>query len=198
MLDLDDTDREILRLLLEDGRRPYSDIAARVDLSAPAVSDRVERLREMGVVRGFTVDIDRAVLREGVPVLVDVAAEPGHASEIEAALADADPVQHCVRTADGRVTASATLEQTEVADFLDATLDLATVDHYDVRLVADSSWTPGSGVTDAEFAPACAECGNTVDAEGERHVLDGEPYYFCCGSCETRFVDQYESLKEGA
>ena len=46
---LDDTDREILRLLLEDGRRPYREIASEVELSAPAVSDRVERLRELGL-----------------------------------------------------------------------------------------------------------------------------------------------------
>ena len=41
MRGLDDTDREILRLLLENGRKPYREIASAVDLSAPAVSDRV-------------------------------------------------------------------------------------------------------------------------------------------------------------
>ncbi|MFC6725497.1 Lrp/AsnC family transcriptional regulator, partial [Halobium palmae] len=60
MRDLDDTDREILRLLLANARRPYSDIAEHVGLSAPAVSDRVERLQELGVVRGFTLDLDRS------------------------------------------------------------------------------------------------------------------------------------------
>ncbi|MFP4626868.1 MAG: AsnC family transcriptional regulator [Natronomonas sp.] len=32
MRDLDDIDRELLRLLLEDARRPFSDLAERVDL----------------------------------------------------------------------------------------------------------------------------------------------------------------------
>ena len=40
MRDIDDTDRELLRLLLEDARRPYSELAEAVDLSPPAVSDR--------------------------------------------------------------------------------------------------------------------------------------------------------------
>jgi DNA-binding Lrp family transcriptional regulator len=47
MRDLDETDLEILQLLLSDARRPYSDIAETVGLSAPAVSDRVSRLREI-------------------------------------------------------------------------------------------------------------------------------------------------------
>jgi len=45
MRDLDDTDLEILSLLAEDARRPFSEIGERVGLSGPAVSDRVTRLR---------------------------------------------------------------------------------------------------------------------------------------------------------
>ncbi|MBX0323048.1 AsnC family transcriptional regulator [Halomicroarcula sp. F13] len=196
MRGLDDTDREIVRLLLADSRRPFSDIAEEVGLSAPAVSDRVDRLREMGVVRGFTLDLDRSLLRSGVPVLLEIDAEPGRATAVRDALAGADAVEHVFRTADGRVTATATVPQTEVTELLDTHVDLADVDGYEVRLVADSEWSPGLGT--AEFAPECAECGNTVDEEGERTVLDGDTYYFCCGSCESRFVERYESLKEGA
>jgi len=65
MRTLDETDREIIRLLLADARRPYSDIAERVDLSAPAVSDRVDRLREVGVIQGFTLRIDGDALSDG-------------------------------------------------------------------------------------------------------------------------------------
>ncbi|QIO22697.1 AsnC family transcriptional regulator [Haloarcula sp. JP-L23] len=196
MRGLDDTDRDIVRLLLEDARRPFSDIAESVGLSAPAVSDRVDRLQEMGIVRGFTLDLDRSLLRAGVPVLVEIDAEPGRAAAVRDGLAGADAVEHVFRTADSRVTVTATVPRAEVSDLLDAHVDLNDVDSYEVRLVADSEWTPGLGT--AEFAPECAECGNTVDEEGESTVLDGDSYYFCCGSCESRFVEQYESLKEGA
>jgi len=72
MRDLDETDLEILSLLAEDARRPFSEIGDRVGLSGPAVSDRVTRLEETGVIKRFTVDVDRTKLRAGVPVLVDV------------------------------------------------------------------------------------------------------------------------------
>jgi DNA-binding Lrp family transcriptional regulator/YHS domain-containing protein len=193
---LDDTDHEILRLLLEDARRPYSDIAERVDLSAPAVSDRVDRLAEMGLIRGFTVDVDRSLLRSGVPVLIEIDAKPGRAADIASSVSDADTVERVYRTAGGRVVLVATVPRTDASEVLGDHVDIGDVDSYEVRLVADSEWAPGLGA--AEFAPDCAECGNTVDEEGEQRTLDGERYYFCCGSCAERFVDQYESLKDGA
>jgi len=191
---LDDTDHEILRLLLEDARRPYSDIAERVDLSPPAVSDRVDRLSEMGLIRGFTVDVDRSLLQAGVPVLIEVDAKPGRAADIASSVNDADAVERVYRTASGRVVLVATVPQSDASELLAEHVDLDGVDRYEVRLIADSEWT--SGLDGAEFAPDCAECGNTVDEEGEQRTLDGERYYFCCGSCAERFVDQYESLKD--
>ncbi|MFW6449287.1 MAG: Lrp/AsnC family transcriptional regulator, partial [Halobacteriota archaeon] len=56
MSDLDDLDLEILELLIDDARRPYSDIADAVDVSGPTVSDLVDRLVDRGVIRRFTVD----------------------------------------------------------------------------------------------------------------------------------------------
>ncbi|MDS0221167.1 AsnC family transcriptional regulator [Haloarcula sp. S1AR25-5A] len=193
---LDDTDHEILQLLLEDARRPYSDIAERVGLSPPAVSDRVDRLSEMGLIQGFTVDVDRSLLQAGVPVLIEIDAKPGRAADITSAVSDAESVERVYRTASGRVVLVATVPQSDASELLADHVDLEAVDSYEVRMIADSDWTAGLGA--AEFAPDCAECGNTVDEEGEQRTLDGERYYFCCGSCAERFVDQYESLKDGA
>ena len=195
MRGLDDTDREILTLLLEDGRRPYSDIADQVDLSPPAVSDRVERLEELGLIRGFTVDVDRSMLQEGVPVLVDIDVVPGNAADVRSALAGAEPIEHVFATADERVVATAVAPEADVQSLLETTVDVSTIDAYEVDLLANRSWTPS--VATAELAPACAECGNTVTSEGESARLDGTLYQFCCSSCKSRFVDQYESLREG-
>ena len=101
MRDLDETDLEILRLLLDDARRPYSDIADVVDLSPPAVSDRVSRLREAGVVRRFTLDLDRTQFHGGTPVLVDLDLDVDSVASVSAvreALLDAGPVEHVFTT----------------------------------------------------------------------------------------------------
>lgn len=71
------TDKEILRLLMENARRPYNEIAEQVNPSPPTVSNRIDRLRERGLIRRFTLDIDRSMLREGDSVFVELRVQPG-------------------------------------------------------------------------------------------------------------------------
>lgn len=59
---LDDLDQAILRVLARDARATYARVGEQVSLSAPAVKRRVDRLRERGVIRGFTVRLDPAAL----------------------------------------------------------------------------------------------------------------------------------------
>ncbi|GAA4629069.1 Lrp/AsnC family transcriptional regulator [Cellulomonas oligotrophica] len=59
---LDDLDTAILAALADDARATFAQIGARVALSAPAVKRRVDRLRERGVIRGYTVRLDPAAL----------------------------------------------------------------------------------------------------------------------------------------
>lgn len=194
MRGLDETDREILRLLVADGRRAYSDIGSEVDLSGPAVSDRVTRLQEVGVIRRFTVDVDRELLREGPATLATVRARPGAGERVRDALAAADHVEHVFLTADETVVC--TVVARDVGAFLREQLPADAVHDYEVSLLADSRWTPHFG--QAELAPECVECGNRVGTDGERERLDGNTYHFCCSSCRTAFLDRYERLSEGA
>lgn len=196
MRGLDDTDREIIQLLLENARRPYSDIADEVDLSAPAVSDRIDRLQEIGLVRRFTVDLDRSLLQEGVPVLVQITGGPDAGEEIREELTEQEAVEHVFQTVDDRIVCTATVPDGEVSDALGGVLSREEVRSYDVRLLADTDWSPNVGRT--ELAPTCVECGNTVTAEGETERLDDTVYHFCCRNCRDAFIDQYERIQEGA
>jgi Lrp/AsnC family leucine-responsive transcriptional regulator len=74
---VDDPDRQILALLVEDGRRTYDDIGRRVSLSAPAVKRRVDRLRREGALRGFTAVIDHAAFGDRTEALVELFFAPG-------------------------------------------------------------------------------------------------------------------------
>ncbi len=59
---MDDVDRDIVACLLRDARATFAEIGAAVQLSAPAVKRRVDRLVESGAVRGFSALVDPAVL----------------------------------------------------------------------------------------------------------------------------------------
>ncbi|AGB30063.1 regulatory protein MarR [Natrinema pellirubrum DSM 15624] len=196
MRDLDETDMEILRLLGENARRPFSEIADEVDLSGPAVSDRVDRLEEAGIINRFTIDVDQSQLRAGVPVFVQVTAPPGTVEDCRTAAAEADAVEHVFVTADGGVWFYARAQVQRVREWLEGLLPDAAGIAYDVTLMDDAEWTPSLDGT--QFALTCAECGNTVDSEGESSRIDGDVYHFCCSSCQGRFEDRYDRLEEGA
>jgi Lrp/AsnC family leucine-responsive transcriptional regulator len=74
---MDDQDRQILALLVEDGRRTYDDIARRVALSAPAVKRRVDRLRQKGALQGFTAVVDHSALGDHTEALIELFYAPG-------------------------------------------------------------------------------------------------------------------------
>ena len=204
MRDLDETDLEILSLLAANARRPFSEIGERVGLSGPAVSDRVTRLEESGVIEGFTVDVDRTKLRAGVPVLVDVSLPLGPESAdgetpLDSArerVGEADAVEHVFVTAEGDLRLYGRVEGRNVREWARGLFDGIPVDDYAVTLVDEFEWTPS--VEGVEFALTCAECSNTVDSEGETARIDGEVYHFCCSSCLSRFRDRYQRLEEGA
>ncbi|MFI6446503.1 Lrp/AsnC family transcriptional regulator [Kitasatospora sp. NPDC050543] len=69
---LDETDRLLLGRLARDGRASYAEIGLLVNLSATAVRRRIDRLRARGIVRGFTVVLDPAVLGWQTEAFVEV------------------------------------------------------------------------------------------------------------------------------
>ncbi|MDT4899171.1 MAG: Lrp/AsnC family transcriptional regulator, leucine-responsive regulatory protein [Pseudonocardiales bacterium] len=63
---LDGVNRRLLAELHADPRIAMSALARRVGMSAPAVTERVQRMQQAGVIQGFRMDVDPAAL--GLPV----------------------------------------------------------------------------------------------------------------------------------
>jgi Lrp/AsnC family leucine-responsive transcriptional regulator len=72
--DLDDLDRQLLGLLLADGRRSFTDLAKDTGLSTSAVHQRVRRLEQRGAVVGYTAHVDPVVA--GLPLTAFVSITP--------------------------------------------------------------------------------------------------------------------------
>jgi Lrp/AsnC family leucine-responsive transcriptional regulator len=82
---VDAVDAQLLGLLAVDARASLRSLGAEVGLSGPAVADRIARLTDRGVVRGFTVDIDWAAL--GMPTLAHISLLTDKSSHIETIVA---------------------------------------------------------------------------------------------------------------
>ncbi len=72
MGDMDDIDRRLVEVLVDDGRASLATIGDRVGLSAPAVKRRMDRLIADGVIRGFSVVLDPQMLGWGTEAYVEL------------------------------------------------------------------------------------------------------------------------------
>jgi Lrp/AsnC family transcriptional regulator for asnA, asnC and gidA len=70
--ELDDTDRRILNLLVQDAKLPYSEIARQLHVSGGTIHVRMTRLEEMGVVRGATLDLDLQKVGYGIQAFLGI------------------------------------------------------------------------------------------------------------------------------
>lgn len=69
---MDAIDDLVVRALMADGRASYAAIGAAVNLSAPAVKRRVDRLRSTGVITGFTARVDPPALGWNTEAYVEI------------------------------------------------------------------------------------------------------------------------------
>ena len=94
---IDQTDRKILGELTTDGRVSLAELGRRVNLSSPAVAERVQRLERAGVITGYRLEVDPAAL--GLPVAAFVRVRPsgGQLPKIAALAESLDQVSECHR-----------------------------------------------------------------------------------------------------
>jgi DNA-binding Lrp family transcriptional regulator len=76
-VEVDDLDLALLRALALDARQSQRALARQVEMSPPAVADRIARLERLGAIRGYRVDVDWAALGYPVVVYIAVTAGPG-------------------------------------------------------------------------------------------------------------------------
>ncbi len=72
MIDLDDIDRAILRVLSEDATVGAATLGRQLGVSQPAAWRRIKRLEQAGVLAGRRIEVDRAALGFGVTVFLGV------------------------------------------------------------------------------------------------------------------------------
>ncbi|AWD23118.1 Lrp/AsnC family transcriptional regulator [Fuscovulum blasticum] len=72
MIDLDDTDRTLLRALAQDATLSAGELGRRIGLSQPAAWRRIRRMEEAGILTGRRIEVDRQALGFGVTVFLGV------------------------------------------------------------------------------------------------------------------------------
>lgn len=88
---------ELLRRLVADPRVTTSEVARSIGMSAPAVRERVQRLEEAGVIRGYRLDLDPGALGWPITAYVRIRPMPGQLAKIAELAASIPQVAECHR-----------------------------------------------------------------------------------------------------
>ncbi|MBC8196298.1 MAG: Lrp/AsnC family transcriptional regulator [Candidatus Marinimicrobia bacterium] len=72
---LDNIDKKILMLLQEEGRATASYVAEKVHLSVPASAERIKKLQETGIIKGFRAVLDTEMLGLDIEALITIVSD---------------------------------------------------------------------------------------------------------------------------
>lgn len=95
---IDGTDHEILRILQSNARVSNAEIARQVGLAPSAVFERIRKLEERGVVKGYGVQVDPLAADLGLLAFIFVRSDDMHgedaAADVLAAMPEVQEVHH--------------------------------------------------------------------------------------------------------
>lgn len=118
---IDDVDRAVLRELIAHARISYSELATRCHVSRSTAHARVERLRSLGVVRGYSAVVDPTALGYGICALVFIRIRQHDWRRARDAIAQVAGVESLLMCA-GEYDLVATVRCHDVVEFRDTLL----------------------------------------------------------------------------
>lgn len=89
-MQLDDTDRRLLGVLLEDARISQRGLAQRIGVAQGTITNRLRRLEELGVIKGYTVLLEPESIGWSMTVITGLRIEKGSMINVQQNIA-ADP-----------------------------------------------------------------------------------------------------------
>jgi DNA-binding Lrp family transcriptional regulator len=89
-MQLDDTDRRLLAVLLEDARISQRGLAQRIGVAQGTITNRLRRLEDLGVIKGYTVLLEPESIGWTMTVITGLRIEKGSMINVQQNIA-ADP-----------------------------------------------------------------------------------------------------------
>lgn len=198
-MQLDRLDVGILRLLQQDARLSFRQLAERLGSTTPTVSARVKALEDLGILRGYHAEVETGMLG-GHAYHLTVRGPPAALERLARALASAPGVEEVALLAGGAVHARARLRppaQT-LSDLHAALAALPDVSSYDVAEVLAVTHRAAAPLLPDELDVRCHQCGGPIHGEPHQKAFEGRPHVFCCRGCLTAFGKRFEKLRGGA
>ncbi len=90
---MDDRDREIIRILQENSRTPYTEIAKKLGLTEATIRKRINELEKRGVIKKYTIEVDPSKLGYKTVTILGMDVEPKYLLEAAKKIAEIENVK---------------------------------------------------------------------------------------------------------
>lgn len=195
---LDEVDIRILESLQKDGRLSFNDIARAAGVSTPTVSTRVSTLTELGLIKGFQVNLEAELLNEVTSVLI-LDCRPADVGALTERLEGFDEVRELYVIDGTRLLAKVTTQDNEHQNMFFTALSeieqIASYRYHTITMTAKE--LPRALIHEGlKVTVDCYYCSKPIVENPVKIKLDSKDHYLCCGSCESLYRQKYEHLKE--
>src|SRR5258707_1405872 len=95
--EIDAVNRRVLEELLQDPRLTMAELGRRVGMSSPAVTERVRRLEDSGIIAGYRLDLDPAALGLPLAAFIRIRPDPGQLPRVAELARQISEVVECHR-----------------------------------------------------------------------------------------------------
>lgn len=88
---------KILNILEENSRMTINEISKQVNLSAPAVRERINKMVDLGIIKSYTINIDYEKLGYDVEILIEITIKNNRYVDFKKFISEQDNVDFCYR-----------------------------------------------------------------------------------------------------
>lgn len=99
MMKIDEIDKQILNELMKDGRISMKELGTKINMSSPAVRERVKQMESYGIIKNYTVAIDLTKVGYPVSCLIEATVKHGEYSRFKQVVEGMNNVEFCHRIA---------------------------------------------------------------------------------------------------
>ncbi len=163
------------------------------------MSNRIARLEELGVIRGYRADLDPDVIA-GECYLVTLTAAPRAAYEVARHLGELAYVERAALLSGGRVYLHARMRPPRLR-LRDLHADLAEVPEingYDVAQELDILAQRPPELDASGVEVPCHHCGGPIQGTPGTARINDHAHVFCCDQCRNAFQDRHDRLADAA
>lgn len=200
VIELDDTDRKILKELQTDGRASFREISSRIKVSTPTVSSRVQGMTNNGLIRGYSVLLNADMLGQ-ISVATIIEAKPSEIDAVVERIKSDEIVRQVHVLSNSRILCILSFyDQKKYQSFVRSLSRISEIAKIDNSMILRTAKElPRASLTDESgLHLKCYYCGHQMRDEGVKVKLDGKTHYLCCGVCAKLYKEKYERMKGAA